>query len=109
MPVRENSIKYGLDASRERVEVRIAARKEDNLLVVSVEDNGSGMGSGTVSEAEGIGLSSTAERLDKLYGDDHKLSLEDVDGGGLLVVIRIAYRVAVAEEDGRDQDQNPRG
>jgi hypothetical protein len=42
--------------------------------------------------AEGIGLSTTARRLGALYGDAHRLSLENADGGGLEVTIELPFR-----------------
>jgi hypothetical protein len=40
----------------------------------------------------GVGLANTRARLEALYGDDHRLSLGRVDGGGCEVRIELPFR-----------------
>jgi sensor histidine kinase YesM len=41
----------------------------------------------------GIGLSTTAERLERLYGGTHRLDLRNADGGGLIVTVQVPFHV----------------
>ena len=40
----------------------------------------------------GVGLANTAERLEKLYGREQGFHLQNLDTGGLQVVIEIPFR-----------------
>jgi len=44
----------------------------------------------------GIGLANTADRLRRLYGDDHALDFAPAPGGGLEITIRFPFAVAMA-------------
>jgi len=60
-----------------------------------VKDNGPGIAENDKKAApNGIGLTNTLERLEKLYGDEHKFSMQNVNGGGLRVAVEIPFRLA---------------
>ncbi len=42
----------------------------------------------------GVGLSNTAERLEKLYGANHRFYLQNLEKGGLQVEMEIPFRLA---------------
>ena len=50
--------------------------------------------------SNGIGLANTAERLQTLYGDRQRLSLQPQEEGGYEVVIEIPLRQAVPAIEG---------
>ena len=45
----------------------------------------------------GVGLSNTAERLEKLYGREHRFRLQNLQTGGLQVVMEIPFRSGAEE------------
>ncbi|MCP5109133.1 MAG: hypothetical protein GY950_37480 [bacterium] len=93
-PLVENSIKYGMEGL-ETTGVRVISRREGELLVLEVRDNGPGI-VGNVEEvmSGGVGLSNTVERLEKLYGTEHRFLMENIDGrGGFRVQIEIPFRI----------------
>ncbi|MCP5047361.1 MAG: hypothetical protein GY940_09340 [bacterium] len=95
-PLVENSIKYGMDGLGE-VEVTVNAQKVDDRLVLTVSDNGPGIpGEPAGTDNEGVGLSNTEERLEKLYGDEHRFVLENIDDGsrGLRVTMEIPFQTS---------------
>lgn len=99
-PLVENSIKYSLQAL-DRAEIWIGARRANGRLLLFVSDSGPGLA--TEPEAamqRGVGLSTTVERLEKLYGREHKLLLHNRATGGLEVTIEIPYQPAPAEARG---------
>ena len=53
---------------------------------------GAGIGPGARVEGPGIGLANIRTRLEKLYGPDHKLDIENVAAGGLQVSLEIPFR-----------------
>jgi signal transduction histidine kinase len=93
-PLVENAIRHGLANRVEATLVRIEARREGDDLVVSVSDDGPGLGpGGAAAVTEGVGLGNTRARLATLYGLRARLDLTDVPGGGTLVTVRIPYHL----------------
>jgi len=97
-PLVENSIKFGME-SLKSAGIRISSHKENNSLKLIIQDNGPGI-SGDPNEIikNGVGLSNTAERLDRLYGSDHFFHLQNMDAGGLQIVIQIPFKLTSIEE-----------
>ena len=87
-PLAENAIRHGIArvASAGRVEVR--AFRRDESLEIEMFNTGS-LGGG---ERRGIGLTNTIERLRQLYGDAHRFSLRERDGG-VVAAISIPWSV----------------
>jgi two-component system LytT family sensor kinase len=74
-PLVENAIRHGNAERTGRGAVAIRAFQEGHRLVIEVEDDGSTGNAGDVKAGNGgagtgLGLASTAERLELLYGDD---------------------------------------
>lgn len=91
-PLVENAIRHGLAKRVEATLVRIEARREGDTLVVSVSDDGPGLGpGGAIAVHEGVGLGNTRARLATLYGSRARLELMDAPGGGARVTVRIPY------------------
>jgi LytS/YehU family sensor histidine kinase len=89
-PLVENSIKHGADGQTSKVHVEVRAARENGSLRLEVRDHGSGLSGMT---RRGIGLSTTAERLERLYGGTHRLDLRNADGGGLIVTLQVPFHV----------------
>src|SRR5262249_53393311 len=73
-PLVENSIRHGADPRTSRVEVAVRALRSNGRLKIEVRDRGPGIAGDTPSR--GIGLSNTAERLERLYGSAHGVRVE---------------------------------
>jgi two-component system, LytTR family, sensor kinase len=96
-PLVENSIRHGREAGYSKVDLRISAQREDGRLMLRVSDNGPGipaLESGVWRK--GLGLSNTEERLEGMYGENQQLLLENANGGGLTVTVRLPFRTAGA-------------
>jgi len=105
-PLVENSIRFGVESSREGSTVAVLAHRNDAELVLSVKDNGSGMSeelalrvaAGEVERSVGgIGLKNIRSRLALLYGDAGKLRIDSSPGHGTTVTIRIPARGVAME------------
>lgn len=92
-PLVENAVRHGRASADGRDRIRISARKEQESLLVTVEnaapENPRPNGNGS-----GIGLSVTQDRLRLLYGDNHAFAAGPVPDGGYRVEIRIPARTA---------------
>ena len=96
-PLVENSIKYGME-SLKTVTIEIAARKEQDKLFLLIKDNGPGIEKDfSQRQNKGVGLSNTAERLEKLYGGNHLFQMENLSGGGLQITLKIPFQKAREE------------
>jgi len=73
------------------VNVSIVAGLEDGATRIAVRDSGRGLPNGQFRR--GTGLTNTAERLEKLYGQRHKLAFQNCEDGGLLVTVDVPYHV----------------
>ncbi len=94
-PLVENCIKHGLAPKIEGGSITLRSRLIKSRLVVEVEDDGVGMGAAQLLEhpdglgGGGIGMANVAERLKVLYGDMAKMMIENRDGGGTLIRLRL--------------------
>lgn len=104
-PIIENSIKYGFQ-KKEQIHIQITGRKNGSLLCLSVKDDGLGMPQAEAKRllgslhsphpgAEHIGLHNIARRLFLQYGSDSGLELNNEEGAGLEVIVKIRQK----EED----------
>jgi signal transduction histidine kinase len=78
-----NAIRH---ASAQKVLVQVNASQEDNMLSVTVEDNGKGFDTSSLQNAQGIGWSNIQNRVDFLKG---KIDLNSEPGKGTSVLIEI--------------------
>ncbi|MHB1073479.1 MAG: sensor histidine kinase [Gemmatimonadaceae bacterium] len=101
-PLVENAIRHGIEPRRSGGEVAIAARVDGTRLVLCVEDDGVGMPAAGVGR-EGVGLSTTRERLRTLYGAAHDFRMERRAPRGTRVTIQLP-----AGEPGVPAPQRPR-
>jgi sensor histidine kinase YesM len=80
-PLVENAIKHGLEPKVAGGLVRVGARREDSLLVLTVADNGLGFPATRGAGAGGLGLANLRARLDTLYGARARMTIEDAQPG----------------------------
>lgn len=99
-PILENAINYGVDPMDDCGEIRVCVRKEGELLVLSVEDNGIGMSEEEVEllltdnnrvpkHGSGVGLINIHNRLQILFGKEYGLVIESEPDEGTKVSIQI--------------------
>ncbi|MBC14623.1 sensor histidine kinase [Rubrivirga sp. SAORIC476] len=102
-PLVENAVGHGIRSIEEGVgRIRLTGRRDGDRLVLTVEDNGPGLGG--VADGQGgsggVGLQNTRARLDALYGADGVLTLRDADGSGVIAEVALPYRQAPTSGDG---------
>ena len=96
-PLVENSIKYGME-NLDITHIQITTQKENERLRLSITDNGPGIKENPNQIIKnGMGLSNTVERLEKMYGPDHRFHLRNIDKGGLQVAVEIPFHLSAME------------
>ena len=93
-PLIENSIKHGLSPKIEGGSIYLRSRVTNSRLIIEVEDDGVGMGTTQLEESSswagmGIGMANISERLQVLYGDTARMTIDSHAGRGTLVRIRL--------------------
>jgi sensor histidine kinase YesM len=91
-PLVENAVKYGLEPKIDGGEIVIHATRDGGDFVVSVRDDGVGIGNASTAKAgAGSGVKNVRDRLVSLYGDRAALTIEAVTEGnhGTVATIRI--------------------
>jgi signal transduction histidine kinase len=74
-PLVENAIKHGISENKAGGLVRISARVEGDVLVLSVSDTGPGFKPEKAANSGGVGLKNIGERLRSYYGEDASLDI----------------------------------
>jgi two-component system, LytTR family, sensor kinase len=93
-PLVENSIKHGLSPKVEGGSIHLRSRLSDSRLIIEVEDDGVGMGKAHLEESSswtgmGIGMANISERLQVLYGETARMTIDSHEGKGTLIRIRL--------------------
>jgi two-component system LytT family sensor kinase len=90
-PLLENSLRHGMKAGSNAMDLAIAAHRENGSLILQVSDTGSGIGDSDPSGVfgRGLGLSNIRDRLAHLYGDRQQFSIANRPSGGAEVTLRM--------------------
>ena len=105
-PLVENAIMHGLRAVPSGT-IRIASVIADGRLLLTVSDDGAGLPVASLEHLElGIGLSSTRERLKRLYPGAHEFEIRTLPNGGTEVCIAIPLRFAEAPGEATEHEQS---
>ena len=86
----ENAIRHGIARRSGAGMVAVAARRDGDMLDVSVADDGAGVEEGAASP-KGHGLENSRERLRALYGDRASLSAVRRQPTGTIATLRVPY------------------
>ncbi len=103
-PLVENSLIHGICTDDKKGTIRLEMKKEEDCLIVLLEDDGVGMeqdyacrllDSSTVKDADRrarvrpIGINNIAERLEYLFHDRHAFYIQSSPGAGTRITIQI--------------------
>ena len=95
-PLVENAVRHGIAPLVEGGKIAVRSELRDSRVHISVVNSGRPKDQTdpkAATDATGIGLANTAERLRTLYGLDHYLGLEWPATGGCQVVVQIPFRI----------------
>jgi len=92
-PLIENVVKHAVAKGLKPVHAAVHARRRGERLEIEIADDGPGLPAVTAEpRREGIGLTNTRARLRKLYGEAHRLVLENRPEGGWRVLVELPFR-----------------
>jgi two-component sensor histidine kinase len=91
-PLVENAIRHGIAPRPAGGRIEICANRKGGRLSLRVSDNGKGL---SANYKEGVGVTNTRARLDKLYAPSgHHFALENRAGGGVTVTVDLPFEEA---------------
>jgi len=91
----ENAIRHGIARQPEAGDLRIAARRDGEMLEVTVTDNGAGLSADFVVPP-GHGIANTRARLQALHGARASLEVANRAEGGVITTLHVPYRKALS-------------
>ena len=97
-PLVENSIRHGLEPIVRGGTLTIDAQADGDTLWLRVRDDGAGFAKDR-PRRDGVGLTNTKSRLDRLYGEQAALTIRENPGGGVVVDIYIPLRRNVLKNE----------
>lgn len=88
-PLVENAIQHGVAVSTRGGQLEISAARVDDQLRLEIRDNGPGLNPEGASSSDGIGISNTRARLERLYGT--RASFRLTNDQGLVASIALPF------------------
>lgn len=86
-PIVENSLKHGFDNFQITGKIEIKVSNENDYCTIHIKDNGKGFN--LTETPKGFGLSSTMERLQKLYNGKASFIINSFPNKGTTIIIKL--------------------
>jgi LytS/YehU family sensor histidine kinase len=92
-PLVENAIQYAIAPRAAGGSIKISAKRRGEAIRIEIGDSGDGIADkpDVSNNGKGVGLPNVRERLNQLYGANHKFELNNKTSGGLMVVLEIPF------------------
>jgi sensor histidine kinase YesM len=92
-PLVENAIRHGVESVPGPAVIEISSSRQDGMLELRVRDTGPGLTNDSYTLSKrGVGLANTRGRLQRLYGERHRVELNNAEGGGLQATMLIPFQ-----------------
>jgi two-component system, LytTR family, sensor kinase len=105
-PIVENAIRHGIAPRSTLGTVEIRADCKNDRLILEVRDDGPGISPENIPK-DGVGISSTRARLERLYGAAHKFELRNAAEGGLVVTLAMPFRLTTEDSGAQSGGGGP--
>ncbi len=103
-PLVENAIRHGVSKSAAATTIAISASKKDEVLRLTVTDDGPGITEGSPHrDGAGLGIANTRERLAQLYGEDGALEMDGRLPSGTAVQLSLPFHTTPVMNGDRNQ------
>ena len=102
----ENAVRHAAAPRARTTTIEIAAKLDQDLLILTVADDGPGADAQAIARSSGTGIRRLRERLYRLGGDRATLDLAPGPNGGLratLALAQSALRAALKTDDAHDE------
>jgi two-component system LytT family sensor kinase len=97
-PLVENAIQHGIAPRAAGGRVKVSARHDAERLHLAVWNDGPGLPGGSLQPVrDGLGLATTKQRLEQLYGRDHSFAVANSADGGVCAALQIPFQLATDE------------
>jgi signal transduction histidine kinase len=96
-PLVENAVRHGVGKQTTSGHITIRAFKQEDRLIMQVEDNGPGLSVKSNGDHSGIGLANTRARLQQFYGADYNFEIVNGAGRGVVVTLDIPAVTSIKE------------
>jgi two-component system LytT family sensor kinase len=104
-PLVENAIRHGIAPRSAPGRIEVSAQRKDGMLVLTVKDDGPGMTAGK-NPKDGVGISSTRARLERLYGAAHRFAIQNGAQGGLIVTLALPFHFMAEDAVGKNRERD---
>jgi signal transduction histidine kinase len=92
-PIVENAVQYAVAARKQGGQVSIAAERSGDNLNITITDDGPGLPKTfDLTVSDGVGLTSTKGRLERMYAGRGTVRLRNRESGGLEVTMIMPFR-----------------
>ena len=105
-PIVENAIRHGIAPRSTLGTVEIRADCKNDRLILEVRDDGPGISPDRIPK-DGVGISSTRARLERLYGAAHQFELRNAAEGGLVVTLTMPFRLTAGDSGAESGSGGP--
>jgi LytS/YehU family sensor histidine kinase len=100
-PLVENAIRHGIAPRAAPGRIEVSSERKDDMLVLRVKDDGPGIAA--TKPKDGVGISSTRARLERLYGARHRFELQNGERGGFIVTLALPFQLMIGEAMEKNQ------
>jgi signal transduction histidine kinase len=101
-PLVENAIRHGIAAQSSAGRIVVSARRSEGMLVLAVADDGPGIANEARAK-DGVGISNTRSRLEKLYGNAQQFEVRNAERGGVVATLRFPFRPVTSSKGGGEK------
>lgn len=88
-PLVENAVEHGIEPKEEPGTVLVRVTSEGDKLVILIQDDGVGIGTGKTQPNTGTSLANTKQLLKVLYPNRHQIQIDSQEGKGTQIIIKI--------------------
>jgi signal transduction histidine kinase len=92
-PIVENAVRHGVSAKSGTGMIKLIAKRQDAKLQITISDNGPGI-QGQLNQ--GIGITSTRNRLEQMYGAHGIFQITNQHEGGTIAILEIPFHESEA-------------
>lgn len=92
-PLIENAIVHGIEPLRQGGELRLSIQRVEQRLLINIYNDGSPRVAPSAHQGHSVGLATTRERVQQIYGDTAEFSFADQGTAGVLVKIEVPIYV----------------
>ncbi len=90
-PIAENAIRHGLSGKTGASSLEISTLKEGKNLIIDIVDSGAESDAASANPGLGIGLGITRQRLEAMYGNKGRITLEQLPDSKTRVRVTLPF------------------